>query len=164
MCRNTMILLWSVFVMSWNGNAQSNSNEVGSSEQATREAVKELYLSSIEAFNARNLDLFLSNFSSDIKMYGTDGMYEGNEALRARFQGIFQRFPNTKMTIPEITLDVLSGEAVLVHFKWKVFPMGEGPAYSGKGSGLYVKREGTWVEVLEAETVTEVDEALKPNR
>ena len=164
MRRTILTLLSSLLLMTWFGNAQSNSHEVESSEQGTREAVKELYLSSIEAFNARNLDLFLSNFSSDIKMYGTDGMYEGQEALRARFQGIFQRFPNTKMTIPQITLDVLSQEAVLVHFNWKVYPMGEGPAYSGKGSGLYVKREGNWVEVLEAETITEVDDALKPNR
>lgn len=39
--------------------------------------------------------------------------------------------------------------------------MGKGAAFYGVGSGVYVKRDGKWVEVLEHETVTKVDEELK---
>ena len=51
--------------------------------------VKELYLSTIQAYNDGNLELFLANFSPDIRMYGTDGNYVGKQALRNRFEAIF---------------------------------------------------------------------------
>jgi uncharacterized protein (TIGR02246 family) len=126
--------------------------------------VKALYLSSIEAFNQNDLELFLANFAPEIKMYGTDGTYFGHDALRARFAVLFKQFPNMKMEIPELTSEILSDEVILVHFKWKLYPLGHGPAYSGIGSGVYTYRDGKWLEVLEVETITDVDEALKqPN-
>lgn len=129
-------------------------------EVSSPHPVKELFLSSIEAFNNGELELFLSNFSSDIKMYGTDGMYTSKDALRTRFKVIFQQFPNKRMEIPELNLEILSNEIVLVNFQWKLYPMGNGPAYSGIGTGLYVFKNNEWLEILEVESVTEVDEAL----
>ncbi len=122
---------------------------------------KELYLYSIEAFNQGNLELFLANFAQEIKMYGTDGTYFGHDVLRKRFEDVFKRFPNMKMEIPELKSEVLSKEVIMVNFKWKLYPMGQGPAYSGIGSGIYKYQNGEWKEVLEVETVTDVDEALK---
>jgi hypothetical protein len=122
--------------------------------------VKELYMSSIEAFNQGNPDVFLKNFDVDIKMYGTDGMYFGIDALRKRFDGVFKQFPDVRMEIIEFDLEILSDEIVLVNFKWKVYPMGQGPAYSGLGSGIYVYKEHQWTEILEAEKVTEIDKEL----
>lgn len=42
-----------------------------------------------------------------------------------------------------------------------LFPMGAGPASHGIGSGIYILRGDRWEEVLEHETVTLVDEALR---
>ena len=142
-------------------NGQSLTDVKGIQKDNTPHPVRELYLSTIEAFNQRNLELFLSNFSSDIKMYGTDAMYEGKDALRNRFSTIFRQFPHTRMEIPELELDIISDETVLVNFKWKVYPMGQGPAYEGVGSGLYVVQNEKWIEILEVETITNVDEALQ---
>ncbi len=123
--------------------------------------VKELFLSSIDAFNDRNLELFLANFAPEIKMYGTDGTYFGQNALKARFEVLFKQFPNMKMEIPELKSEALSKDVVLVNFKWKVYPMGQGPAFTGIGSGIYKYLDGKWMEILEVETTTHVDEALK---
>jgi hypothetical protein len=51
-----------------------------------------------------------------------------------------------------------------VAFRWRVHPMGQGPAFHGVGSGVYVRRDGRWLEVLEHETVTVVDSALQQRR
>lgn len=123
--------------------------------------VRTLYLSSIEALNEGNLDLFLANFAPEIKMYGTDGNYFGQNALRERFENVLQQFPKVRMEIPELKLEILSKEVVLVNFKWKVIPMGQGPAFSGLGSGIYKKNGSNWMEILEVETITDIDEALK---
>jgi len=88
----------------------------------------------------------------------------GHDALHERFQQVIQQFPNMKMEIPELTLEILSKDVVLVNFKWKLYPMGKGPAYEGIGSGLYIYRDDKWMEILEVETVTHVDEVLmQPN-
>ena len=123
--------------------------------------VRSLYLSSIKALNEGNLDLFLANFAPEIKMYGTDGTYFGQNALRNRFENVLEQFPDVKMEIPELKLEILSKNVVLVNFEWKVFPMGQGPAFSGIGSGVYIKKGDKWLEILEVETITQVDEALK---
>ncbi|MGB5693439.1 MAG: nuclear transport factor 2 family protein [Flavobacteriaceae bacterium] len=125
--------------------------------------VRVLYLSSIEALNEGNLDMFLANFAPEIKMYGTDGNYFGQNALRERFENVLQQFPDVRMEIPELKLENLSQNVVIVNFKWKVFPMGQGPAFSGLGSGVYINKSGKWMEILEVETITNVDEALKQN-
>ncbi|MEM7382680.1 MAG: nuclear transport factor 2 family protein [Bacteroidota bacterium] len=123
--------------------------------------VRALFLSTIEAFNEGDLDLFLANFAQEVRMYGTDGVYNGQDALRVRVQAVFKQFPNKRMEIPELHLELLSEEVVMVHFAWKLYPMGQGPAYSGVGTGIYTLINGQWIEVLEVETVTEVDEALR---
>ena len=130
---------------------------------AENHPVRTLYLTSIEALNEGNLDLFLANFAPEIKMYGTDGNYFGQNALRERFEKVLKQFPNVRMEIPELKLEILSKDVVLVNFKWKVFPMGQGPAFSGIGSGVYAKNGDKWMEILEVETITDVDEALKQN-
>ncbi len=146
----------------FNLSSCKTARHTGSNKQLTdnNHPVKELYMSSIEAFNQGNLDLFLANFDSDIKMYGTDGMYFGINALRNRFDKVFKQFPNVRMEILELKLEILSEVVVLVNFKWKVYPMGQGPAYSGLGSGIYMFKENKWTEILEAERVTEKDKEL----
>ena len=94
-------------------------------------------------------------------MFGTDGNYFGQSALRERFKILFEQFPDMKMEIPELNLEILSEEVVLVNFQWKLYPMGQGPAFSGIGSGIYKFSDGQWIEILEVERTTEVDEALK---
>ncbi len=143
----------------------NNSNVVDDNQNYTKEnhPVKSLYLSSIEALNEGNLDLFLANFAPEIKMYGTDGNYFGQNAVRKRFENVLQQFPNVRMEIPELKLEILSKDIVLVNFKWKVYPMGQGPAFSGLGSGVYMNNGDKWMEILEVETITDVDEALKQN-
>lgn len=140
--------------------SDSNSNEDYTDEN---HPVRNLYLSSIQAFNEGNLDLFLANFAPEIKMYGTDGNYFGQEALRKRFKNVLLQFPDVRMEIPELNLEILSQEVVIVNFEWKVFPMGQGPAFSGIGSGVYKQNGDKWMEILEVETVTNVDEALIQN-
>ena len=154
-------LLTTVFFMSI---ACNNSNVIDNKDYTEENhPVKSLYLSSIEALNEGNLDLFLANFAPEIKMYGTDGNYFGQNLVRKRFEGVLQQFPDVRMEIPELKLEILSTDIVLVNFKWKVFPMGQGPAFSGLGSGIYIKKGDKWMEILEVETITDVDEALKQN-
>lgn len=126
--------------------------------------VKELFLSSIGGFNEGNLKLFYANFAPEIKMYADDGNYFGRSALQERFEILFKKFPDMKMEIPELKLEILSKEVVLVNFKWKLYPMGKGPAYSGVGSGVYKYLDDQWMEILEVETTTHVDEELKQQR
>ncbi|NNL15994.1 MAG: nuclear transport factor 2 family protein [Flavobacteriaceae bacterium] len=143
------------------GYSCKNGTNIGDNYSAENHPVKELFLSSIGAFNQGKVELFLANFASDIKMYGTDGNYFGQDLLKNRFEILFTQFPNMKMEIPKLTLKILSREVVMVNFEWKVYPMGQGPAFSGIGSGIYQKLDGKWLEILEVETITHVDEALK---
>ena len=144
--------------------ACNNSNVIDNKDYTEENhPVKSLYLSSIEALNEGNLNLFLANFAPEIKMYGTDGNYFGQNSVRKRFENVLQQFPDVRMEIPELKLEILSTDIVLVNFKWKVFPMGQGPAFSGLGSGIYIKKGDKWMEILEVETITDVDEALKQN-
>ena len=52
-------------------------------------------------------------------------------------------------------------DVVITMFNWRVYPMGQGPAFHGVGSGVYILRGDKWEEVLEHETITHVDEALR---
>ncbi|NHF61272.1 nuclear transport factor 2 family protein [Flavobacteriaceae bacterium TP-CH-4] len=137
-----------------------NSKGLGEKSTNYNHPVRVLYMSSIEAFNQGKLDSFLGNFDSDIRMYGTDGTYFGIDALRERFADVFKQFPNVRMEILELDLEILSDEIVLVDFKWKVYPMGQGPSYSGLGSGIYLYQDDNWTEILEAEKVTHIDKEL----
>ncbi|MDJ0646389.1 MAG: nuclear transport factor 2 family protein [Flavobacteriaceae bacterium] len=160
MRRTIFFVLFSILLLNLNSCKTARHTESDKQLTENNHPVKELYMSSIEAFNQGNLDLFLANFDFDIKMYGTDGMYFGIDALRNRFDKVFKQFPNVRMEILELKLEILSKAVVLVHFKWKVYPMGQGPAYSGLGSGVYMFKENKWTEILEAERVTEMDKEL----
>lgn len=160
MRRVELYVLFTVLLASLSSCSSSKPHTSDTQKSNNSHPVKELYMSSIEAFNQGNLEVFLKNFDSDIKMYGTDGLYFGIDTLRERFDEVFKQFPGVRMEILELDLKVLSDDIVLVNFKWKVYPMGQGPAYSGLGSGIYVYKKNRWTEILEAERVTEIDEAL----
>ena len=66
-----------------------------------------------------------------------------------------------KWYIPQLDLEILSEEVVLVNFQWQVSPLGQRPAFTGIGSGIYTYTENQWIEILEVETITHVDDALK---
>ena len=123
--------------------------------------VETFFMSGIEAFNAYNLDKFMEQFATDVEMYTPTGWLRGNASVKERFVQTFMQFPNVKMEIEELKVREINSKTAIVDFKWKTYPMGKGPAFHGVGSGVYVKRNGKWVEVLEHETVTKVDEELK---
>jgi uncharacterized protein (TIGR02246 family) len=126
--------------------------------------VEKFFMSGIEAFNAHDLDGFMKQFADDIEMYTPTGWLRGKEAVRERFVTTFRQFPSVKMEIEDLRVREVSPAAVVVDFKWRTFPSGVGPAFHGVGSGTYVLRKRNWVEVLEHETVVQVDEALRANR
>jgi hypothetical protein len=51
-----------------------------------------------------------------------------------------------------------------VRQRFAQYQMGTGAAFHGVGSGVYILRNGNWVEVLEHETVLKVDEGLNTGR
>jgi len=155
-----LYILLGVLILNGCSRKSVTINDDNQNYTAEIHPVRDLYLSSIKALNDGKLDEFLLNFSSEIKMYGTDGNYFGIVALRERFRNVLQQFPSMRMEIPDLTLEMLSNEVVLVNFEWKVFPMGQGPAYSGIGSGIYTYRNNKWSEILEVETVTHIDKEL----
>jgi uncharacterized protein (TIGR02246 family) len=128
---------------------------------AQKHPVEVFFMSGIEAFNAHNLDKFMRQFAVDVEMYTPTGWLRGNQAVRERFVQTFKQFPLVKMEIEELKVREVGDKTAIVDFKWKTYPMGKGAAFHGVGSGVYIKRKGDWVEVLEHETVTKVDEALK---
>lgn len=126
--------------------------------------VETFFMAGIEAFNAHDLDKFMEQFASDVEMYTPAGWLRGNAAVKERFVQTFKQFPNVKMEIEELKVREVAPKTVIVDFKWKTYPMGKGPAFHGVGSGVYVKRKGKWIEVLEHETVTKVDDELKMSK
>jgi uncharacterized protein (TIGR02246 family) len=124
--------------------------------------VEEFFQSGIEAFNAHDLDGFLEQFAEDVRMYTPSGWLEGKPAVRERFAQTFQQFPDVQMEVEDLQARAVSPDAVVTEFRWRVFPRGSGPAFHGVGSGVYVRRGDRWVEVLEHETVVQVDEELRP--
>ena len=65
------------------------------------------------------------------------------------------------MEVEDLRAREVSSGTVVTDFRWRVYPMGQGPAFEGVGSGVYVRRQGRWVEALEHETVTRTDPALQ---
>ncbi len=126
--------------------------------------VEIFFLSGITAFNAHDLDGFMKQFAYDIEMYTPTGWLRGRQSVRQRFAQTFQQFPKVKMEVEELNVREVVRGTVVTDFKWRVYPMGSGAAFHGIGSGVYVKRKGKWVEVLEHETVTKVDEGLNTGR
>ena len=123
--------------------------------------VRAFFLSGIEEFNAHELNRFMSQFGADIRMYTPTGWVNGYAAVRERFADTFAQFPDVRMEIDSLRVRQVGDGVVVTDFQWRVYPMGQGPAFHGVGSGVYVLRGGDWEEVLEHETVTLVDEALR---
>jgi uncharacterized protein (TIGR02246 family) len=126
--------------------------------------IETFFMSGIEAFNAHDLNRFMKQFADDIEMYTPTGWLRGNTTVRERFVQTFKQFPAVKMEIEELKVRKVAPNTVIVDFKWKTYPKGSGPAFHGVGSGVYVKRKGNWIEVLEHETVTKIDDELKMER
>lgn len=130
-------------------------------DSARAREVEEFFQSGIDAFNAHDLDRFLEQFADDILMYTPTGWLEGKTDVRERFAQTFQQFPDVRMEVEDLRSRSVSPNTVVTDFRWRVFPRGSGPAFHGVGSGVYVLRGDRWVEVLEHETVVQVDEELR---
>ena len=125
-----------------------------------RHSVEQFFMSGIAAFNQHDLDGFMKQFAVDIEMYTPTGWLRGREQVRERFAQTFKQFPAVRMEIEDLRVREVARGVVVTDFKWRVYPMGKGPAFHGVGSGVYLLRRGQWVEVLEHETVVKVDEGL----
>jgi uncharacterized protein (TIGR02246 family) len=128
---------------------------------APKHPVEEFFMAGVAAFNEHDLDGFMKQFAADIEMYTPTGWLRGAERVRERFKQTFQQFPSVRMEIDGLRVRDVAPDTVVTDFKWRVYPMGKGPAFHGVGSGVYVLRGGRWVEVLEHETVVKVDEGLE---
>ena len=124
--------------------------------------VEVFFISGISSFNSHDLDGFMKQFASDIEMYTPTGWLRGEQSVRARFAQTFEQFPSVRMEIEDLRVREVARGTVVTDFRWRVYPMGKGPAFHGVGSGVYILRDGKWVEVLEHETVVKVDEGLNP--
>lgn len=150
-----------VFLASaWLAGCASTDGTMAGSNSA--EDVRTLYLSGIEAFNAHDLERFMEQFAEDIRMYTPTGWLTGKAAVRDRFAQTFQQFPSVRMEIVDLQVRSVAADVAVVEFRWRVQPRGTGPAFEGVGSGVYVRREGRWIEVLEHETVVRTDPELQP--
>jgi hypothetical protein len=126
--------------------------------------VESFFMSGISSFNSHNLDGFMKQFAADIEMYTPTGWLRGQPIVRARFAQTFQQFPSVRMEVEDLRVREVARGMVVTDFKWRVYPMGKGPAFHGIGSGVYILRSGKWVEVLEHETVVKVDEGLNTGK
>jgi hypothetical protein len=122
--------------------------------------VEIFFMAGITEFNRHNLDGFMKQFADDIEMYTPTGWLRGEKNVRNRFAETFKQFPKVKMEIEDLQVREVASGTVVTNFKWRVYPMGAGPAFHGVGSGVYILRNGKWTEVLEHETVVKVDEGL----
>jgi uncharacterized protein (TIGR02246 family) len=123
--------------------------------------VRAHYLSGIAAFNAHDIDRFMTQFAPDVRMFTPTGWLHGHSAVRARFVETFAQFPKVRMVVDSLNVRAVSPDVVIVEFNWRVHPMGIGPAFHGVGTGVYARRGTEWVEVLEHETVTRTDPELQ---
>lgn len=118
------------------------------------------FMDGIAAFNRHDLDEFMKQFADDLEMYMPTGWLRGKPAVRERFVETFKQFPAVRMEIEDLRVREIKPDVAIVDFKWRTYPKGAGPAFHGVGSGVYVKRNGKWVEILEHETVVKIDEGL----
>lgn len=132
--------------------------------QGRKHPVEKFFMTGIAAFNAHDLDGFMEQFADDVEMYTPTGWLRGRPSVRERFAQTFGQFPSVKMEIEDLRVREVARGTVVTDFKWRVYPMGRGPAFHGVGSGVYLRRAGRWVEVLEHETVVKVDEGLTPGK
>ena len=127
----------------------------------SEDEVVAFFRSGIEAFNRHELNRFMGQFGADIRMVTPTGPLNGYAAVRERFAETFAQFPNVRMEVDSLRARHVADSTVVTDFRWRVYPMGEGPAFHGTGTGVYVLRGGDWEEILETETITHVDEALR---
>jgi uncharacterized protein (TIGR02246 family) len=132
--------------------------------KSQKHPVEEFFVSGIAAFNAHDLDGFMKQFASDVEMYTPTGWLRGRDGVRGRFAETFKQFPSVRMEVEELRVREVARGTAVTDFRWRVYPMGKGPAFHGVGSGVYVLRDGRWAEVLEHETVVKVDEGLNAGR
>lgn len=125
------------------------------------EEVKTHFMNGIAAFNAHDLETFLQQFAPDLQMFAVSEWLRGEQAIRERFAMTFKQFPNVRMEIDNLTAREVAPGVVTVDFRFHTYPTGKDAAWHGVGSGVYVRRDGRWVEVLEHETVTKVDEGAR---
>lgn len=123
--------------------------------------VEDVFRTGIAAFNRHDLDTFMGQWDADIEMYTPTGWLRGGDAVRARFVETFRDFPNVRMEIEDLRVRAITPDVATVDFRWATFPMGNGPAYRGVGSGVYVRRGARWVEVLEHESIVSIDAELQ---
>ena len=127
---------------------------------APKHPVDAVFLSGIAAFNTHDLDTFMQQFAPEIEMYTPTGWLRGHDAVRRRFSETFQQFPTVRMEIEDLRVREVAKGVAVTDFRWRVYPMGKGPAFHGVGSGVYVQKGQGWQEVLEHETVVKVDDGL----
>jgi uncharacterized protein (TIGR02246 family) len=130
---------------------------------ARKHPVETFFMEGIRAFNAHDLDEFMKQFADDLQMYAVDrGVWlRGKAAVRQRFVETFRQFPSARMEIEDLRVRSVARNVAVVDFKFRTYPLGTGPAFHGVGSGVYVLRRGRWVEVLEHESITSIDEGLR---
>lgn len=126
--------------------------------------VEAFFTSGIAAFNAHDLDGFMKQFADDVEMYTPTGWLRGRDGVRGRFADTFRQFPSARMEVEDLRVREVARGVAVTDFRWRVYPLGKGPAFHGVGSGVYVLRDGKWAEVLEHETVVKVDEGLMPGK
>ncbi len=124
--------------------------------------VEAFFTSGVAAFNAHDLEGFMRQFAEDVEMYTPTGWLRGREGVRRRFADTFRQFPSVRMEVEGLRVREVARGVAVTDFRWRVYPMGRGPAFHGVGSGVYVRRGDAWAEVLEHETVVKVDEGLAP--
>ncbi|WP_242928620.1 nuclear transport factor 2 family protein [Pontibacter vulgaris] len=70
----------------------------------------------LTAYNNRDIDLFVTAFSDDVKVYRTPGTltYEGKEELRKRYGQMFAETPDLHC---EVVNRIIAGNVVIDHEK-----------------------------------------------
>jgi uncharacterized protein (TIGR02246 family) len=133
-------------------------------QDTQKHPVAAFFTSGIASFNSHDLDGFMKQFAPDIEMYTPSGWVRGQQSVRQRFAQTFRQFPAVRMEIEDLRVREVTPGTAVTDFKWRVYPSGQGAAFHGVGSGVYILRSGKWVEVLEHETVLKVDEGLIPGK
>ena len=82
----------------------------------------------LEAYNNRDIEAFLDAYSDDVKVYDFPGKlkYQGKEAMRSVYEGMFKRRPLLHCTILS---EIVKGNKV-IHEESVVFDNPEKPAHA----------------------------------
>lgn len=153
--KQTILIIAMLFTASSTVYSQPAKNSLPVKHQ-----VETFFVAGIEAFNQHDLDEFMKQFADDLEMFTPTGWLRGKSAVRERFTATFKQFPAVKMEIEDLRVREIKPDVALVDFKWRTYPTGKGAAFHGVGSGVYLLRDGKWIEIFEHETVVKVDEGL----